>query len=132
MALTCGIIFISAVIYHYLKTDHFVPTSEYKYPPRIYYLAYALSATLILWTYREIIVTIFSRLHLLNSFKFIGSHTYWLYLWHIPFVDVVGSQFSFLLRFFIIFGGALLCVIIQDYIVNRYVGNKRLTAIFNG
>lgn len=132
LSLICGAIFAAIAVYNYLQTNQFVTTADSKYPPRIYYLTYALSITLILWIFRGYLVILSQKIHLLNFFGFIGSHTYWLYLWHIPFVDIVNTQYSYPIRFCIIFGGALSCVVIQDYIVKHYIYNRKLAAIFNG
>lgn len=72
------------------------------------------------------------RIKLVGAAKYIGSHSYWLYLWHIPFVDIVGNHFDALGRFCIIFTGAMMCVVLQNYMVDRFVESNRVAAFFRG
>lgn len=125
-------VLIGIAIYLFMKEGHFVPTSNYKYPPQIYYLSYAVAFTLFLWVSRDKIQSFLTSLHLVAFFKYVGRHTYWLYLWHIPFVDIFSKDYTFPIRFSIIFFGALSCVFIQDIIVRRFVTNKKLAVVFNG
>lgn len=77
--------------YYSTATNIFIPTSEYKYPPQFYYMSYALGGTLGLWMCRKRIVTVLSIVRIDKFAKFIGQHTYWLYLIHIPIVEIVGG-----------------------------------------
>lgn len=60
---------------------HFVLTQEYKYPPTLYYVSYALFATNILY------FTIRNYLTLAEKTKrviiWLSSNALWIYLWHI-------------------------------------------------
>lgn len=124
--------FIALFSYYWIESGKFMLTSYYKSPPRFYYMSYALAATLCMWVYRKQLESFIQKIYLLQFAKFVGSHTYWLYLWHIPIVDMVGDKFNPFMRFSLIFGGALICVLIQNVIVKRFVRNKSLIPIFNG
>ena len=119
-------------IYYKVDTGLFKLTSEAKYPPRFYYISYGLAVTLLMWTYRNWLYRILSKIQLSRFATFVGSHTYWLYLWHIPMVDITKGLFNPWIRFTIVFCSALLAVTIQDALVKRYVKNKTLISILNG
>lgn len=122
------------ILFCYYRIDHgfIVLTSEYKYPPRLYYTSYGLGCTLVMWNYRTKIESFFNLIHIKQFAQFVGSHTFWLYLWHIPMVDIVGNHLCAAIRFFLIFGGALICVAFQDFIVKQFVRKPVLISIFNG
>lgn len=125
-------VFIILFIYLWVTSGEYVLTSLYKYPPRFYYISYALAITLLMWVYRSQIEWVMHKLHLRPFASYIGCHTYWLYLWHIPIVDIVQGHFTPLIRFIMIFGVAMSIVIVQDTIVNRYIKNKIWNTVFNG
>lgn len=125
-------VFIILFIYLWVVSGECVLTSVYKYPPHFYYMSYALAVTLLMWVYRNQIACVMHKLHLRSFASYVGSHTYWLYLWHIPIVDVVQGHFNPFIRFFIIFGVAMSIVIVQDKIVNYYIKNKTWKSVFNG
>lgn len=125
-------VFIILFIYLWIVSGECVLTSVYKYPPHFYYISYALAVTLLMWVYRNKIECVMHKLHLRPFTSYVGSHTYWLYLWHIPIVDIVQGHFNPLIRFFIIFGVAMSIIIIQDKIVNYYIKNKTWKSVFNG
>lgn len=127
-------LFIFVIQSFYLSTisGRFIPVSEYKYPPQFYYMSYGLGVTLLLWISRSRIQRLFEVIHLDNFAKYVGKHTYWLYLWHIPVVDIVGSSYTPLLRLIIILGISLLLVYLQDQLVKKFVNNRMLISILNG
>ena len=128
----CFITFAFLFIYYKVDTGIFKLTSEAKYPPHFYYISYGLAATLFMWTYRNEIQQFICKIRLQRFAAFVGSHTYWLYLWHIPMVDIMQGQFNPAIRFAIVFCSSLLIVALQDALVKRYVKNKILISIFNG
>lgn len=127
-----GFSFLISAGYQYYLHGAFVTVSHFKYPPRIYYMSYGLSMCMFLWIDRLQIYKFFQLIKIEKIANYIGRHTYWLYLWHIPFVDILGDFFNPAIRFLIISGSALICVYIQDSIVQRFVSNRKLAIIFNG
>lgn len=91
-----------------------------------------MGISLLLWIFRKDLENLFEALRISSFLKYVGQHTYWLYLWHIPIVDIVETDFTPVIRFIIIFSVALILVSIQHYIVKKYVSNKTLLIIFNG
>ncbi|NEN23441.1 acyltransferase [Cryomorpha ignava] len=73
---------VSLILHKYLDAGTFVPTQVYKYPPTLYYLAYAFFCI-------NLIYYIISR-HLNvesnranNIIIWLSSNSLWIYLWHI-------------------------------------------------
>lgn len=69
-----------------------VPTQEHKYPPRLYYLSYALSVTFLLWAVMGRIQSLLERAHAMRAALFLGQNSIWIYLWHIPFAEAVNAS----------------------------------------
>ncbi len=95
-----------------------------KYPPRVYFLMWGLLVSMFLW----ITSGIWSKLLDNSLFTFIGRNTIWIYLWHIPFVNLVADSKGFeamfvhwnpLLKYVFVYGGALAIYGVQYWIVSR-------------
>ena len=132
MAGFCLVAFCCFLLYYKVDFGVIKLTYEMKYPPCFYYISYGLAVTLLMWTYKDRIYRVLYKMRLSRFFAFVGSHTYWLYLWHIPLVDIVQGHFNPLIRFCIVFFSSLLVVAIQDALVKRYVRSRVLISIFNG
>lgn len=78
------IFIICSYLYYYSITgDCFIPFNNYKYPPRLYYVLYGLIVSVFLYILTR-------KVTRQNKFiSFIGSNTIWIYLYHIPVVQVV-------------------------------------------
>lgn len=116
-----GIVFLSIyiiiAIYLYAKTGVYIPTSKYKYPPQIYYTSYALGSSLILYVIRYKIVSFLDTLRLQKFASFVGSHTFWIYLWHIPLVDFLVTRYNSLTTFIIVYFTAIIITYLQVSLV---------------
>lgn len=99
----------------------FCHTTGYKYPPRIYYLSYALSIIYMFWSIRGRLETWCNKLHLTKFLQFVGSHSIWIYFWHIPVVtwfDTQGQMFSIAtIRFIVAFGVSTGITFLQTMVV---------------
>lgn len=118
ITLVSTFIYISiAIILFYLK-GVYMPTGVHKYPPRTYYICYALACIGFLFLNRYRIVSILDSLKVLKLSSFIGSHSFWIYLWHIPFVDsFVNMGLKWYITFPMTLLAAILCTYIQTCIV---------------
>lgn len=81
------LIYASLAIYYKIKTGEYLLTGDYKYPPRLYYLAYSLGIALLLY---EIIKQIQIKNRYVNRVcLFYSSFSLWFYLWHILVLQIV-------------------------------------------
>lgn len=97
----------------------YTPTNEYKYPPRLYYLSYALGASFLLesclgnvnWNGGGSFV---------RAAVFISRNSLWIYLLHIVFVVGFGAAFPslhWLWRYLLVYGCALAAVILKNLLL---------------
>lgn len=109
-------IFIALMIFNYSKNGHFVGTQMMKYPPRLYYISYALMVSLFLFRIlnnEKILKTINN-----NFIIFISKNSLWVYLWHILYVYILGKfSINYIVKFLLI----LLCTVTTVYIQQRIV-----------
>ena len=117
-------IYICLMLY-YLTSEGYFPTQHLKYPPRLYYLSYAMALSLFLWMIKDLLFRCFENTsqRLVRLVTYIGSHTIWIYLWHIPLLSLVEPIDSALLRFLIVFVLASLVAYIQEVIVLKLTSN---------
>ena len=73
----CVIFIIFFSLYSYLGVN--LSTQEYKFPPRIYYLSYAIAVSLFLYLLFDSIKI--NNPFILNVIYFISSSSLWIYLW---------------------------------------------------
>lgn len=100
-------------------------TGEHKYPPRFYYTSYALGSSAILWCIKDSIVSVLQALKIKNFAVFVGSHTFWIYLWHIPVVDYMINRCDAFTRFLTTYIMAIFLAYLQSIIVEKYCRNLR-------
>lgn len=107
----------------------------FKYPPQAYFLLWGMLVSAVLWmTSRWWAPLLDNRL-----FTFIGRNTIWIYLWHIPFVNmVVGGPFDGwhpVWKYVFVYGAALAVYAVQYRIVELADGrwpNNKVTKYFLG
>lgn len=120
-SLLVGGVFAAAMICAaFVMTDMqgtWVKMQPWKYPPRLYFLLWGTTVSVVLWSLRRYWVRLIScRLVL-----FIGQNTIWLYLWHIPFAKLVKTSMAgywWGFRLLTIYGIALVLCSIQYRIVD--------------
>lgn len=114
-----GIAFIILAWLIGTEQGHFVLVGKFKYPPQLYYLSYALMCISFLWLIRTQLAATLNRLGLLRFTTYIGSHTLWIYLWHIPIVYAVSEKFNAPIRFLVVYVTAIVLASIQTYMVGK-------------
>ncbi len=122
--------------YHF-GFGHFVPTQDFKYPPRIYYLSYALSVSLLLYLLSQ--TTVFLKIFGSKIMLFLGSSTLWIYLWQIFFVYEFGILQKYLnplfANFLVEYVGIVILSSITVYIqkkIIKFTINKSQNKKLNG
>ena len=136
--LLMGIFTVTAVCL-YINAGEYIPTSKFKYPPQIYYTSYALGLSAFLYLCRNRIVIALRSIRLLDFSAFVGSHTFWIYLWHIPMVDYMSTRYDAPVTFFTVYFSSILITYMQTILVNRICASienptfrKNLKMVFIG
>lgn len=79
ISLCSFVIFAICAFVLYSDSGSFVPTQNYKYPPQLYYLSYALFSIHLVY----LIVKKTAKYMSLKIAVWLSSHSLWIYLWHI-------------------------------------------------
>lgn len=95
-------IYLFKGLYLWNKTGEYVLTQAEKYPPRLYYLAYAFTCICALWLLRNQIRRFSQKCQIGALFSFIGSHTMWIYFWHIIVLYFLRDVHSALPKYIIV------------------------------
>jgi len=112
-----GGVFVICLAVLFVECDKLVATQAFKYPPRLYYLSYALLISTFLYYlyhYKNITITNF------NIVQFIGRSTLWIYLWHWFFIKVysyIGIETNFIAKYFIIYSVSVCLVFVQTKLI---------------
>lgn len=114
-------IYIGYAIYYINTMGDYQLTSIQKYPPKLYYSSYAISLSLLLYVFRRKILSFCSMIKVVSIFEFLGSHTIWIYFWHIPLIKPIMIIPSDSLRFFIVITTATAITYLQTKIVNKVI-----------
>ncbi|MEM6190605.1 acyltransferase [Shewanella scandinavica] len=129
LALTCVIVLILSEVVLYIFTGSFQYTFNYKYPPSVFYIAYSFVVSCVLWLNASRLLAVVSKLRFKKIFTFISNNTIWIYLWHIPFVKVLG--FHFAIKYLVVFCVASFVCLIQvsivRFILDNYIKNPRVS-----
>lgn len=105
-------------IYSFHQTWDILNLQSYKYPPRFFYLVYAIFMSSMIFLYIEEFREIKNKIAL-KFISFFGSSTMWIYLWHIPVVYYFSSHFTniyFLIKYIIVIITASIFTLIQQNI----------------
>ena len=140
MATVSFAVYLIYVVVLYVNQSQLVNTQVDKYPPRVYYLSYSLACISILWVFKDNIVVLCDKLKITGLFCFIGSHSLWIYFWHIAVLHIMFYiTDSFWLRFVVVFCSSFILTFIQNLFISFIVAHSRnewlngnLKLIFNG
>lgn len=129
------IIFVLLAISLGIINNKIVPTQQYKYPPRLYYLSYAIGISMLLYYLidRKNIINVKQKLNN-KVILFIASHSMWIYLWHIPFVIMLKrfNSVNWIFKYITTLIGAIVLTYIQSKIIEKLnIKNKTVLSIFN-
>lgn len=119
LAIALLIIFSGLGLRYYLLSGKMVQTQQYKYPPGLYYLSYALGLSLILWLISDRLVAWVESSGVSKLVYFIAENSIWIYLWHIPFIELVALPFYG--KFVIVYTAAVFITYIQVAGVTKYI-----------
>jgi len=109
--------YVIIAIFLSYSNNEYVLTGQYKYPPQIYYSSYALGMSAVLWYYKDRMVSFLEKIRLRQFAVFVGSHTFWIYLWHIPIVDYMIRRYDSFICFVTAYFLPIIIVVIQTMFV---------------
>lgn len=81
MALFSFLTFSLLAILKFTENGQIIPTQNYKYPPTIYYLSYALCAINLIYLTIKKLPTTSKKMG--RAIEWLSSNSLWIYLWHI-------------------------------------------------
>jgi fucose 4-O-acetylase-like acetyltransferase len=111
--LTSGILFALTAGFLFWKNQSFTPTQEFKYPPKSYYLSYAMFASITIYYFLKFSKTF---IHKIKIIQFVGGSTLWIYLWHWFFIAVYNHlkiDLPFFHRYLLIYSATVFWVYLQ-------------------
>lgn len=114
----CFAVAVSFAVYFAATTGSFVPTQQFKYPPTLYYLSYALSVSFLL--YYLALNTRVSVSRVGRLIGWLGRNTMWLYLWHIAIIYAfkwTKASPDFILGFLIMLTVSTVLVLVQGRVL---------------
>lgn len=115
-------VFSSLAIFKYFDVGHFVQTQGFKYPPSLYYLAYAFFCINLVYIFLK-------GIKIQGAFRtqviWLSSNSLWIYLWHImayyiwKFVFPFPSEDSlmFVMKFLFLISFGMVLTAVQNRIV---------------
>ncbi|MDK0956484.1 acyltransferase family protein [Clostridium perfringens] len=115
----------SAILFIFLAVKYnFIPTQEFKYPIRLYYLSYAFSIIFMLDFFVEWIDNKYS-IKKSKIIIYISSNSMWIYLWHILYIPLVNKffvnlQFGYIIRFIVIAFLAIITTSLQNLFYYKF------------
>ena len=135
-------IFLLYIIYYWIQDNTIYTTQKFKYPPEGYYFSYALIVSIFLF-YLSKYTNIFNRVSKNKFIIFVGSSTFWIYLWHWYFLKlyyIYNFNFNYITKFVVIFIITVFLVYLQNkflfYILSEFhlgkLMKKRLVTVFTG
>ena len=130
------LVFVIIFTVFYITKNQITKISDYKYPPRLYYLAYGIGISLLLYYLidRKNILNIKEKLNN-KLISFIGSHTMWIYLWQIFYLNTfafVKFEVKWYEKYIYLVVMSIISTYIQSKIVKKLnIKNKTVKAIFD-
>jgi len=121
-------IFIAWGYVHWAASGRLISTQDFKYPPRSYYLSYAIFISTLAWMASERITKLLRQANLLPAMLFVGQNSIWIYLWHIPFIGIIRHvpsigimKLPFQLKYIVVFSFVSAITFLQTKLVNNYI-----------
>lgn len=132
------VIFGTIGIAIYVASGQYILTGEFKHPPTIYYLSYALGVSCVAWLASDAISSKIKEIGVSAPVLFLAQNSMWIYLWHIPLITIF--PFPFYVKYPCVLALASLMVFIQVSFVRHILlpnisnasTKKNLSLLFTG
>ena len=141
MAILLMLIFAIEGIFVVRENGEFLCTNNYKNPPLLYFTSFGLGCSMLFWMLKDSIYKLAKKVKVDRIMAFIGSHTMWYYLLHIPVIMLaihfpIGKIMQFVFTLVVTTAITYLFVqIIEKKIIPRIksdVAKKNIKLIFLG
>ena len=125
------VVFLACAFWYGRGADGFVGTQKFKYPPRIYYLSYALAVSSLAIAAAPLVCSVLARQKVIESvIFFIAQNSLWIYLWHIPMLQVsYRIHQTFWVEYVMVFSGAVCMAFAQSVLIRKcilpFIANDR-------
>ena len=129
-----GCMYFAMLYYLIGKRGGFVGMQSFKYPPRLYYTAYGIFASLILYIVAS--TKLMKKICAIPIINFISKSTLWIYFWHIFYLKILSAS-ALPFKWYIRYAVLLIYSIGTTYIQNRIMDSispkyKKITKFFRG
>ena len=105
-------------LYNESECGGVIPINNYKYPPKALFLLYGAVMSFLSV---ELVNRLTHKIHIPKLMIFIGQNTIWIYLYHIPLIQLTGMMsLSYSVRYLTVYMLATFMVYIQNLIVYRF------------
>jgi len=119
IAATALCVFVCWAGLHWYQSGKFIGTQAFKYPPRSYYLSYALFASALAWMLCDRLISAIKAIHAMPTVLYIAQNSIWVYLWHIPLIQAIHLPST--LEYPLVFSIAVGITYLQVELVKRVV-----------
>ena len=110
-----ALLFAVLAIWNLYSYSKILPTQQFKYPPLLYYMSYAIFASLTVF-YLTVYTNVFNLVKGNALVQYIGKSTMWIYLWHwlcLKLYRVLNLDLFPIGKYFFVFSLAALIAYIQ-------------------
>lgn len=115
-----SLLFIMLQLIEYNNYNGILRLNDFKYPPRMVFLLWGVCLGFISIEIVRFILPKISA-HLPLYLLFIGQNTIWIYLYHIPLIQLTGMlKFHWALRYIVVYALATVIVLVQNVIVYKW------------
>jgi hypothetical protein len=104
---------------HWSQSGKFIGTQAFKYPPRSYYLSYAIFVSVLVWMLCDRLIAAIKAIHAMRAVLYIAQNSIWVYLWHIPLIQAIHLPST--LEYPLVFSIAAAITYLQVELVKRVV-----------
>lgn len=110
------------IIYIHYTGSSFIIT-DYKYPPRLYFISYGMIISLVLFLLFKKYIP--RSINDNKVFKFIGCNTIWIYLWHIPLQEIINTfVLHWFIKWLILVISSCIVFYLQYVLANKFLPQK--------
>ncbi len=130
ISITSLAIFVGMALYYWYKCGTPQLVQIAKYPPRLYYMSYGITASFILMLLCE---NVNLKLYSNKAILFISKHSMWIYLWHVLVLliySALGLPKVWYIKLIVVYSISIIIVLIMNKILD-FIEKKRTFKILS-